>query len=175
MPLPTGRSAAALLATVSLALGAQACGEDDEPAADVTATTETQTTEPAGTGAEQPAGDRPADKQLEALLAAPQRFRGQRVTVTGEIDGAARAPGAFRLDRPRDDLGIIVLATEEATGLSTLTAGDTVTVEGEVLEVTPDLEDKKDFLFETASGGTRVRDEIDTPFVVAADRVTAGG
>lgn len=174
MPIPTGRSAAALLATASLALGAQACGEDDEPAADVTKTTETQTTE-AGTGAEQPAGDRPADKQLEALLAAPQRFRGQRVTVTGEIDGAARAPGAFRLDRPRGDRGIVVLATEEATGLSRLTAGDTVTVEGEVLEVTPGLEDAKDFLFETASGGTRVRDEIDTPFVVAADRVTAGG
>lgn len=172
---PPGRRTAALaLVTVSLA-GIQACGDEEEPAAGTSTATTTENAPETSTGVDQPAGDRPADKQLEALLAAPERFLDERVTVTGEIDGATPAPGAFRLDRPRGDRGIVVLATEKTDGVSRYTAGDTVTVTGRVLRVDQDLPDEATFLLEQARKANDEFAQIETPYVVSAESVEAGG
>ena len=175
MLAPTRRATALVLTTAAVGLGTPGCGDDEEPAADAGSTAAETATDPGtSAGVNQDAGDRPADKELEALLAAPERFLDETVTVTGEIDGATPAPGAFRLDRPRGDRGIVVLATDAAGDVSSYTAGDTVTVTGRVLRVEQDLPEQADFLLEQGGAAADEFADIETPYVVAADTVEAG-
>ena len=164
----------ALVAAAAVAgSGLAGCGGDDEQRAVTTPAAEASADQAgAATEAVDP---RPANRELEALLGAPRQFLGERITVTGEADGATSAPAAFRIDRPRGDRGIVVLPTEQAMNANSIRAGQRVTVEGTVLEVTEDLADKADFQFETDDQASATLARVESDVVIAADRVRALG
>lgn len=85
----------------------------------------------------------------------PNRYVGQTVTVSGEVQKVGVSSGAFTLGSVGDegDPAVVVLGTRQSNVPSiNISEGDAVSVQGRVREVTARIQQDEDFLFEDEEG-----------------------
>lgn len=148
-----GGRAAVVLAAGALALGATACGGDDEETGAGTNDGATATSDQ-----QEGMGVEPVEVTLAELVAQPEDYLGERVTVSGavleaDLDEDPSVPAIFTLGPTAED-DLLVLPTEQADIPSAELAPDEVVeVEGRLVEFTEDLGESEDLLYETVEGG----------------------
>lgn len=154
-------------------LGLAACGDEEsagpESAGGGAGGADVVEEEPA-----QGATAQPGEVTLTELLEEPERYVGQKVTVSGavadaSVDGEETALASFTLGEGVDK-DLLVLPTSEGTLPSGgISDGDVLRVKGEVVRIDKGLEQEGDFRYE--AGDDRFLMEFDNEVALAATSV----
>lgn len=167
------RGFATLLSVAALSFGGvglAACGED-EPVEEV-ATEETPEV------VEEPAEEDADVEQttLPRLLSNPEDFVGQTVDVAGavideEVDGESNTGAAFTIGEVLDEDLLILPQSESDLTPEGIVEESVVTVRGTVVEVTQNVAEEEDFLFEEEGMDDAFLDEFEGEYAIAATEI----
>lgn len=148
------------------------CGDDEEePVADAPV---------AEAPADQAAADEPATEEpatdvaqpdLLEVIENPGEFEGERIRLTGDVEGQTASASVFDLTMEQGERAVVVVPTNDAGDVASVVSADRATVEGEIVRTAPDLVDRFDLAFEDEQNSGPVLDEIEEDFVLVADRV----
>ncbi len=170
------RGVATMLSVAALSfggLGLAACSEE-EPVEEVA--TEEPATEETPEVAEESAEEEADVEQttLPRLLSNPEDFVGQTVEVAGavldeEVDGESNTGAAFTIGEVLDE-DLLILPQSELTPEG-IVEESVVTVRGTVVQVTQNVVEEEDFLFEDEGMDDAFLDEFEGEYAISATEI----
>lgn len=170
------RGVATLLSVAALSfggIGLAACGEE-EPAEDVAI--EEPAIEETPEVTEEPAEEETELEQttLPRLLSDPEQFVGQTVEVAGavldeEVDGESNTGAAFTIGEVLDE-DLLILPKSDLTPEG-IVEESVVTVRGKVMQVTQNVAEEDDFLFEEEGIDDAFLDEFEGEYAISATEI----
>lgn len=176
------RGLATLLSVAALSFGGvglAACGED-EPAEEVV--TEEPATEETPEVVEEPAEEDEDVEQttLPRLLENPEDFVGQTVDVAGavideEVVGESNTGAAFTIGEVLDEALLILPRSGSDLTPEGIVEESVVTVRGTVVEVTQNVVEEEDFLFEEEGMDDAFLDEFEGEYAIVATEIQVSG
>lgn len=171
------RGVATMLSVAALSFGGvglAACGEE-EPVEDVA--TEEPAIDEGPEVTEEPAEEETQIEEttLPRLLSDPEQFVGKTVEVAGavldeEVDGESNTGAAFTIGEVLDE-DLLILPQSELTPEG-IVEESVVTVRGTVVQVTQNVTEEEDFLFEDEGIDDAFLDDFEGEYAIRATEIT---